>query len=296
MIDLHIHSNHSDGTDSVKELLKNSEKKKLEIISITDHDSVGSYFELEENPELMNLYSGKLIIGTELMTYYKGVSIEVLGYGIDYKKIKMQDINIEKMQQNILERMKIVAKKLGLKFDEKNTYVDKNDVMRQYASVVMATQLLKYNENEEILNRIGKFTISTFFRVHQSNEKSPFYVDVSSILLDINQIISRIHEAGGLAFLAHGYIYPFKNKDDVIEEILSTTDIDGMECVHTEFSKEEMKKAYNLCKKYNKYMSGGTDYHAKNKPDIELGTGRNNNIEIEKEFIKDWMDKVRFFK
>ena len=46
MIDLHTHTNHSDGTDSVEELLLNAEKKKLEIISITDHDSVDAYYEL----------------------------------------------------------------------------------------------------------------------------------------------------------------------------------------------------------------------------------------------------------
>ncbi len=42
-IDLHIHTNHSDGTDSVEELLRKAENKKLEIISITDHDQIGAY-------------------------------------------------------------------------------------------------------------------------------------------------------------------------------------------------------------------------------------------------------------
>lgn len=50
MIDLHTHTNHSDGTDSVEELLKNAEKSNIEILSITDHDSVGAYFELEKKP------------------------------------------------------------------------------------------------------------------------------------------------------------------------------------------------------------------------------------------------------
>ena len=40
-------------------------------------------------------------------------------------------------------------------------------------------------------------------------------------------------------------------------------------------------------------MSGGTDYHAKNKPETFIGTGINNNILVEKEVIKDWVDKVR---
>ena len=104
MIDLHMHTNHSDGTDSVEELLKNAEKQNLELISITDHDQVSAYYELEENPSLRNLFSGKIIVGSELKTYFDKVPIEILAYGFDYKKIKIHRINIEKMQKEVLEK------------------------------------------------------------------------------------------------------------------------------------------------------------------------------------------------
>ena len=58
MIDLHMHTNHSDGTDTVEELLKNAENSNLEIISITDHDSIDAYYELEKYPEIRKLYKG----------------------------------------------------------------------------------------------------------------------------------------------------------------------------------------------------------------------------------------------
>lgn len=51
MIDLHLHTNHSDGTDSVKTLLKKAQEKGLDVISITDHDSLGAYFEIENKPK-----------------------------------------------------------------------------------------------------------------------------------------------------------------------------------------------------------------------------------------------------
>lgn len=81
MIDLHIHTSYSDGTDSVRELLENAERKKLEVISITDHDQIGAYVELEQNPDLRKIYNGEIIIGSELKTFYRDVSIEVLAYG-----------------------------------------------------------------------------------------------------------------------------------------------------------------------------------------------------------------------
>lgn len=294
MIDLHTHTNHSDGTDSVEELLKNAQEKKLEMISITDHDSVGAYLELENNPELRKLYDGKIIIGCEMKTHYKKVPIEILAYGIDYRKLRIQEVDNEKIQKETLEQMKKVARNLGFKFNESEVYIDINDVTKQWGSFALSNELLKYEENNEIMKKVGEFTPTSFYRVHQSNVDSPFYIDETMHSIDINETISRIHEAGGLAFLAHGYIYPFKDKDTVIEEILSTTEIDGMECIYTLFSDEEKQKAYELCKKYNKYMSGGSDYHAKNKPDIELGTGKNENIKIEMNLVKDWIDTVRF--
>ncbi len=66
MIDLHLHTTYSDGSDSVKELLEKAEQLNLEIISITDHDSVGAYLELEEHPEIRHKFSGEIIIGSEI--------------------------------------------------------------------------------------------------------------------------------------------------------------------------------------------------------------------------------------
>ncbi len=294
MIDLHIHTTHSDGTDSVEELLKKAEEKKLEIISITDHDEIGAYIELEENKNLRNLYKGKIIVGAELKTVWDRVPIEILAYGIDYKKIRIHKINMNELQKEVLKKLKKVAKDLGLIYDEKNVYIDEKDPAKKFASFIIGTELLKYKENFEKIKEIGEFIPTSFYRVHQSNKNSPFYVDETYISIDINETISRIHEAGGLAFLAHGYIYPFENKDKTIEEILKTTAIDGMECIYTEFNTQEREKAIKLCKKYDKFMSGGTDYHAKNKPDISLGTGRNNNIKIEKELIEPWVNKIKF--
>lgn len=88
MIDLHVHTNHSDGTDSVEELLTNAEKQKLEIISITDHDTIDAYKEIEDNPKIRKKFKGKIITGVELKAIYNKKNIEILGYGIDYKKIK----------------------------------------------------------------------------------------------------------------------------------------------------------------------------------------------------------------
>ena len=86
MIDLHIHTTYSDGTDSLKEVLQKAENKNLSVISITDHNNCDAYFELE-NLNVSDYFTGRIIAGIELNTKAEGVPIEILGYNIDYKKM-----------------------------------------------------------------------------------------------------------------------------------------------------------------------------------------------------------------
>ena len=292
MIDLHLHTNHSDGTDSVKELLAVAEQQKLEMISITDHNSVEAYFELDENPKIRNTFSGEIIIGSEIKAIFDDVNIEILAYGIDYKKIDIRQENKLQVQNDILKHYINVAKKLGIKVDE-TIKVDITDPTRTFACWVFCDDILKYKENERILKEIGQINKITFYRDHEGNKNSPFYYNTSKYYDDCQTLIDKIHAAGGLAFLAHGLLYPFNNKKDSIEKILKTTNIDGLECIYPLFSKKDTDFMINLCQKYQKFMSGGSDYHAKNKPTIFMGTGINNNIAIQKTFVKDWTNKVR---
>lgn len=297
MIDLH--TVHSDGTDSVEELLTNAENNRIEIISITDHNSVGAYYELEENTQLRNIFSGKILVGSELNTTYNKINIEILAYGIDFKKIKIEKVNQEKMQKEAMKHFKTVGKELGLKFDDTIT-TNPEDVYKKFAGYVFSEEILKYDENKEIIKKIGSFyhgnnigkekAEGPFYRVHECNPSSPFYFDTSRYYINIHDLINNIHEAGGLAFLAHGFEYKFDDKEKTIEEILSTTDIDGLECEYPSFTIEQRQFLKDLCKKYNKFMSGGSDYHALNKPNISMGTGISNNLNIDKSIIKDWIN------
>lgn len=293
MIDLHIHTKYSDGMDTVEALLRNAEKKELEIISITDHDSVDAYNELE-NENIRNLFSGKIIVGTELKTYYNGIPIEVLGYGIDYKKIKIHKTNVYDIQVKALEEFKKRARKLGLVFDE-NISVSEIDSRRKFASFVFAGELLKYEENKQKLLSIGpEFDAASFYRVHSSNKKSIFYYDESEFGISLKEVINMIHRAGGIAILAHPLIYPYdnENKFEEIEKILVNYDLDGLECEYPLFNVDERNLLKNIALKHNRYITGGTDYHAENKPDIDLGTGIKGNINISKDLINNWICKI----
>ena len=135
MVDLHLHTTYSDGTDSVEMLLDNAEKAKLDVISITDHNGVGAYYELEEHPETRKRFSGDIIIGSEIKCIYDDINIEVLAYGIDFKNIDIKKEDKIKVQNEELEHFIKVARILGLRVDD-NIQVDLNDPKKLYASWV----------------------------------------------------------------------------------------------------------------------------------------------------------------
>lgn len=286
MIDLHIHTQYSDGTDDLCKLLEHAEKLNLKIISITDHDTINAYKKIKK---IRNKYTGKIIVGVELKAIYNNHNIEILGYGIDTKKIRIH--KCKNLQKKILKYFKQVANKYKIKYD-KNLKINNN----AFSSVVFAKSILKYNENIIILNNLGEknLTINNFFRKCESNPNSIFYFDASKYIRNINDIINDIHQAGGFAFLAHAYEYKFKNTKKEIINIIKTTSIDGFECIHSEFSNEQRNEIINICKKYNKYMSGGTDYHGENKPDVKMGSGKNNNVNVKEKFIEQWIKKIKY--
>lgn len=285
MIDLHLHTNHSDGTDTVTELLEKAEQLKLEIISITDHDTVEAYKELE-NSEIRNKFSGEILPGVEIKAIYDNHNIEVLGYGINANNIKIY--KCDNLQEKILEHFKQVADRYEIKYDKDLKLNKENN--RIWASFTFAENILQNKENLLRLEELGvkKLTEANFFRKCESNCNSIFYFDASKYIRDIKDVIQDIHDAGGLAFFAHAYEYRFEDTKKEIENIIKTTSIDGFECQHSIYSEEQKKEIIQLCQKYNKYMSGGSDYHAKNKPDIQIGTGRNN-LHIDKEFVENWI-------
>lgn len=90
MIDLHTHTIFSDGIQTVEQILKAAEDKNLKVSSITDHDTIDAYIEI--NKIKSNPFTGKLITGAELYFIQNDVFNELLGYKFDIEKISMSFI------------------------------------------------------------------------------------------------------------------------------------------------------------------------------------------------------------
>ena len=291
MIDLHIHTNNSDGSESVVEILKKAEKQKLSCISITDHESVNGHFQLREI-NVKDYYSGKIIPGAELKNYYKDRVIDILAYNIDVDKFNEYLVeNYKDKTHRILETKNLKhfykqAKGYGLILDPIDSLEWDKD--REWGSMVFYNELKKHPENEA---KVPKDLWEDFFNFKKDyvyNRNNMFFLDKKDDYPSPAKTVSKIHEAGGLAFLAHVHEYKWiDNKIEYIKTLVKDSKIDGVECYYSKFTKEQTQELMEFCKKNNLYTSGGTDFHGKSKPQIEIGVGKGN-LAIPDEIIKDW--------
>lgn len=295
MIDLHIHTNHSDGEFSVMEILEKAEKEKLDIISITDHDSIGAYDEIKEK-SLLKVYTGKIVVGTEIKCVYDGIPMEVLAYGFQLDKLKETDYIATpekkfKIQSKYLEYLKKKGKEIGLVFDEDLKLNKKNP---EFSSAAFHREILKHDGNAEILKSIGIDINKLFYRVAQSNPNTIFYIDETNDFPKMEEVVEAIHKANGLVFLAHLFEYPIENYEDTITNIVKEVNLDGIECYHSSFTKEQSDWIIEFCKKNKKLMSGGSDYHGKVKPKVKFARAMNDEC-IPNELVEDWINNINMY-
>ncbi|MBO4293756.1 MAG: PHP domain-containing protein [Clostridia bacterium] len=291
MVDLHIHSTYSDGSKTVREILVEAQDLGLNTISFTDHETCNAYNELEKI-NIKDYYSGNIINGIELKSKYKEIVMDILGYGINYKKIKKyleecyKNITREKIQESqLLEFYELGLKnKLTLRPIHELNW----DRTKDWASIVFYNEVKSHLENKSKVPPDLWEDFKNFKNNHYHIKGDPFYINMTKDYPKIEKIIDIIHKSGGKAFIAH--IYQYKEIDDKIlelKEIISKYSIDGIECYHSSFSNTESEKLLKFAKSHNLLISGGSDYHGLNKPDISLGCGKGN-LEIPDEILIDW--------
>ena len=291
MIDLHIHTTHSDGTDTLEELLNKANTLGLESISITDHNSVKGYVEMDENSYLKTLYSGNIIVGCEFTTTYKEQLIEILGYNVDYKKIDKYLSNYytpEKIREvsNIISK-RTIDKLTSLGYTCTITEEQYKQFDAESYNVEIYNNLISHQESKTLLEKETLYSFSDFLRKGITNPSSKLFIETSDLRPSVPEIIEVIHEAGGIAFLAHPFQYAIEDMETFLNEFTSNHNMDGIECYHTTFTPEQSKFLIDYAAKNKLYVSGGSDYHGTNKENHDLGYG-NNNLNINKNILENW--------
>lgn len=290
MIDLHMHTTYSDGTDSVSEILRNAQNANLEVISITDHNSCEAYKEIE-NLNIKDLYQGNIIVGCEFTTSFNNRLIEVLGYGFDYHKVE-EYLSRFYNKKLVNERTNILYKRLLNKIKEAGLIIhleEKKDkkFSNEFFEREIYDELIKHNQNKEILKEDIWNSFSDFFRKGLTNPSSKLFLNAIEFKPSLKEIIDLVHKAGGIVFLAHPYQYKFTDTEYFLDKIYKENNLDGVECYYTTFSDSQSNYLVDFANRKNLLISGGSDYHGTNKKQHDLGIGHGN-LNIKKDILADW--------
>lgn len=286
MIDLHTHTNHSDGTWSLERLLKEAQDANLEVLSITDHDTVNAYKELNK-VNYKNFFTGKIIRGVELNTVFDGVKFELLAYDFDlekldgwiYKNYELKKPDLDKEFQMMIES----CKKNHIKIGNINYMKDSG----LWPIDMIFPEIKKYDENKKYFKQDEWNNIDKFYNSCITNKKFPVFVDFSIHYPKAEEVTRAVKEAGGKIFIAHVFRYQLDNTIGFIDELLKNKIIDGVEVYHSSFSEEQVNILENYCKRNKILVSGGSDCHGDKKANRKIGVGYGD-MHIQKEILQQW--------
>ena len=262
LIDLHIHSNASDGSLTPSEVANEAINAGLKAIALTDHDTVDGIQEILDYTKDKDL---EVIPGMELSCYYKKREIHILGFFVDYQNEELlKALNYFKEQrENRNLKMVELMQKDGMDITiEKLLHGNPDSVITRahFARVMVEEGICKDKE--------------TAFRKY-IGVGCKYYLPKPQVSCeDAMDILTRYSKC---SFLAHPLLYHFGYAQiDELLEYLKTLGLKGIEAYHSSNNAYESDKLRSMALKHNLLISGGTDFHGVVKPNIKMGVGRGN--------------------
>lgn len=283
-IDLHNHTIASlDGTYQPEELVDIALNSNIEIMAVCDHDSVESCQRALCYSKDKNI---TVIPAIELSCKIDDTPLHILGYNIDYIDKAYQQ-RYQYVRQAVDQwAPQIIQKALdyGFKFDPQKPYTYRQDHVVCEELIGRAIFEDHRNDDDERLKDFrtgGKYSDNPTFNFYKylCATNKPLYVPYS-FNMDIKDAEKLIHQTGGKMFLAHPF-HNIKKSESLFEKIVACN-IDGVEVFSSYHDKETTDYYYQLAKKYNLYMSVGSDFHGESKPAIKMGCNDYDHEELEK--------------
>lgn len=263
-IDLHTHSNYSDGTCSPAELVSKAVQKGLAAFALTDHDTVAGIDDAiaavkEQNAPV------KFISGTELSVAYKEKDIHIVGLFVNHHNTALKEAAALIIKRRTDRNLEMVdnLRKAGIPITIEALTANNPD------TVVTRAHFARFL----VENKITETPAEAFKKY--LNTDTPYYVPRKYI--EPEEGIELIRNAGGVPVLAHPLHY--KLKESELEKLVKRLTFAGLMGIETLYSNHLVAdEAYTkkLARKYNLLPSGGSDFHGSNKPAIDIGTGRGN--------------------
>ncbi|MCG3773593.1 MAG: PHP domain-containing protein [Acidobacteriia bacterium] len=267
MIDLHSHTDQSDGTFTPAELVGEAMKLGLEALAITDHDTFKGYDMAVPYAKEAGL---ELICGIELSTKFGGATVHMLAYFLWEPPTAEFCTWLEALLESRRERNRQLIVKLqdlGL------------DITLAEVETKGRTLTARPHFGRVLLEKGYVSSMQEAFDKYL-DEAAPGYVQRREVPVD--EAIARVKAAGGITSLAHP-VRVAKNDWDTLAvwvKKMADAGMGAIEVFHSDHTPENVAYYGQLAERFGLAVTGGSDFHGGNKPGIDLGTGHRRNLSV----------------
>jgi len=262
MIDLHCHSNCSDGSEAPAVIAEIAGRSGLTAVALTDHDTVDG---LDDFLDQQHRVSTKLVPGIELSCEFLGRDLHVLGLFIDHRDLlfqkRVQTLRLRREKRNAQIFQKLDDIKIKIRPEDFSENGQQSLITRAHIADMLVETGHAATRSEVFKKYLGEDGLAY----------APFE------FLPPDEAFKWINEAGGLSFIAH----PTRFAGGQFVWDLAMADLRdrgarGIEAYYSDHSDNETAYYLALCTALDMLPSGGSDYHGRRKPDCKLGTGWGN--------------------
>jgi predicted metal-dependent phosphoesterase TrpH len=252
--DLHLHTYHSDGTRSPKEVVDVARAHGLDIIAISDHDNLAAYYEIKPYADDCGM---TLIPAIELSCSWEGVDVHVLAYAFDPLDERI-DARLRGFRETRHRRGYAIVERLrALGYDVRADRVDQLAGGGAMGRPHVARALVEAGYVSSVAEAFNKLL----------GTGKPAYIEKERFR--ISEAISLIRGAGGVTSIAHPSLYP--NHEQLVPKLLDGG-IDAVEVMHPDVPAMDRERYTNLARFRGKFTTGGSDDHGSVKTSETLGT------------------------
>lgn len=244
--DLHIHTTASDGNSTPQQIIKNAERHNLDVISITDHDTIRGYRKAVKEVEKTDI---TLLPGVEITSDFNDRECHLLAYCFDPDHVAITQLLIQHYRSR-LERGKWIVdelKKKGLDIDIAEVKAEANgsNIGRPHIASVLIDKGYVASFKEAFIRHLSDQSLGSIYNEYYSHHK----------------VIESVKEAGGAVVLAHpGNLYSDAELDKLVE-----AGIDGIEFIHPSHDYDRQKQIEEFAEIHNLLKTGGSDFHGEDK-------------------------------
>jgi predicted metal-dependent phosphoesterase TrpH len=269
-IDLHTHSNRSDGTDSPTELIENAKAAGLDVVALTDHDNAAGWAEAQVAADRVGI---RLIEGMEISTEVQGKSVHLLGYGLDpaHPELAAELVKVIEGRSGRVPKFIEKFKRLGLDVTEEEILAKAGDaeaIGRPHIADILIDRGIVATRDEAFASLLVP--------------GGEMYVPRYSI--DLTDAVRLVKAAGGKAVIAHPWSRGSKSRvtPELIESLIEHGLV-GLEADHSDHDDAERKELRGIADELDLIVTGSSDYHGTGKSEgFALGTNVTDPAELEK--------------